>query len=391
MPLPYQQAAAYYLAFIALGLTAASLGPTLPGLATQTRSALNEISFLFTARAFGYLVGSYFGGRAYDRIPGHRLMAAMLALIAAMMALAPLLAWLPALTAALFVLGMGEGALDVGGNTLIVWAIRERVGPFMNALHFFFGIGAFLSPLVVAAAIILSGGIAGAYWALSLLFIPCIAWLFRLPPPAARHAEQHGGVVRTNRLLLALIVIFFFGNSGAESAFGGWVYSYAVALRLSDETVAAYLTSLFWGTFTLGRLLAIPLSMRVRPAVLIAIDLAGCLLCIGLIGAAGSSSFVLTAIGAAGVGLCMASIFPMTISLAARHMTITGAVTGWFFVGASAGNMLIPWLIGQWFEPAGPGTLPLVLGVDVAACCVLFALVAWRDVQLSAPQPTIRE
>ena len=70
--------AAYYLAFVALGLASASLGPTLPGLAENTQTHLREISFLFTARSLGYLLGSFSGGRFYDRKPGHPVMGLML-------------------------------------------------------------------------------------------------------------------------------------------------------------------------------------------------------------------------------------------------------------------------------------------------------------------------
>ncbi len=52
----------------------------------------------------------------------------------------------------------------------------------------------------------------------------------------------------------------------------GTTTAVAVTLRLSDEPTAAYLTSLLWGAFTLGRLLAIPL----RPVVIGAADLAIC-------------------------------------------------------------------------------------------------------------------
>jgi len=58
---PIAATLAYYVGFIALGLTTASLGPTLPGLAEQTQTRLGEISFLFTARSFGYLLGSFCG------------------------------------------------------------------------------------------------------------------------------------------------------------------------------------------------------------------------------------------------------------------------------------------------------------------------------------------
>ena len=49
-----QLTAAYFVAFIALGLTAGSLGPTLPALAEQTHVGLSAISYLFTARSLGF-------------------------------------------------------------------------------------------------------------------------------------------------------------------------------------------------------------------------------------------------------------------------------------------------------------------------------------------------
>ncbi len=52
--------------------------------------------------------------------------------------------------------------------------------------------------------------------------------------------------------------LFFFLYVGAEVGFGGWIFTYAVALDLGSETAAAYLTSAFWGALTFGRLLTIP-------------------------------------------------------------------------------------------------------------------------------------
>src|SRR5437867_13210258 len=76
----------YYASFVVLGLVSAVLGPTLPGLADHTHSALSGISFLFTARAFGYLLGSFISGRLYDRMPGHRTMSFFIVLMALLMA-----------------------------------------------------------------------------------------------------------------------------------------------------------------------------------------------------------------------------------------------------------------------------------------------------------------
>lgn len=371
------QTIGYYLAFIALGLVVASLGPTLPGLASLMHSRLRDISFLFTARAFGYLLGSFAGGRGYDRLAGHPLMGAVLLVMAAMMLLAPLMSSLALLTLVLLALGMAEGTLDVGGNTLLVWAHRAKVGPFMNGQHFFFGVGVFLSPIIIAQVVLLSGGITGAYWTLALLLLPCVAWIAQTPSPAAQTVQAHTAG-QVNRFLVVLIGLFFFLYAGAESGFGGWVFTYAVALKLSDETVAAYLTSTFWGALTLGRLLAIPLAARFQPRSMLLADLLGCLLSLAII-ILGSSSLPATWLGTFGLGLAMASIFPTTLVLAEQRMTITGRVTGWFFVGASIGSMTMPWLIGQLFEPVGPHSATLVLLIDLLIAVALFAILAFHS------------
>jgi fucose permease len=72
-------------------------------------------------------------------------------------------------------------------------------------------------------------------------------------------------------------------------------------------------------------------------------------------------------LGTCGLGLSMASIFPTTLSLAQGRMPISGAVTGWFFVGAGAGGMTLPWLIGQLFESIGPQVTMVILFLALLA------------------------
>lgn len=369
--------AAYYLAFVALGLTSATLGPTLPNLAEHTRSNLREISYLFTVRSLGYLIGSFLGGRLFDRKPGHPVMAFMLVGMVAALVFIPLIPALWLLIGVMLFLGLAEGVLDVGGNTLLVWVHRHRVGPYMNGLHFFFGVGAFLSPLIVAQAVLLSGSINWGYWTVALLVGPAALWLSRLPSPPAQKVSQGGAAGQVNHRLVALIVLFFFLYVGAEVGFGGWIYTFALDSKVANETVAAYLTSAFWGGLTVGRLLAIPIAARVRPRYVLLGDLVGCLASIGLM-LIWPHSLVAVWAGTLGIGLAMASIFPTTISLAERRMTVTGQVTGWFFVGASAGAMFWPWVIGQLFESTGPRIMPLALFIDlVLALVILIILISY--------------
>jgi MFS transporter, FHS family, Na+ dependent glucose transporter 1 len=384
-----RQTIGYCAAFIALGLISASLGPTLPGLARHTASTIGQASWLFTARSLGYLLGSLGGGRLYDRLRGHPLMACALLLMAVAFTLAAVIPLLWLLALVLLIVGLGEGTVDVGGNAMLVWVYRSRVGPYMNALHFFFGLGAFFSPIVIAQLVLLSGDITWAYWALALLILPVPFLLLRLPSPRCQEETQDRPQQETNKRawgLVFLIALCLFLYVGAETGFGGWIFTYTVTLGLANETTAAYLTSLFWGSLTLGRLLSIPLAARLRPQTLLLIELLGCVVSVSII-LLFSGSLAAVWIGTFGAGFSISALFPTIISFAESRMRITGQVTGLFFVGSSAGGMTVPRLIGQLFEPLGPRVTMWAILVDVLLALV--ALAALLSFSRRSAQPAI--
>ena len=363
----------YYIAFVALGLISASLGPTLNGLAANTGSTLSQISYLFLARSSGYLLGSVLAGRVYDRTSGHPLMVAALAVMAAMAFVVPTLSLLSLLIIVLLVLGMAEGLLDVGGNTLLVWVHQPNIGPYMNALHFFFGLGAFFSPIIVAQAIYWSGALTWAYWLLALLLVPVLLWFVRLPsPPLRRHTDSEVAEP-VNYLFVGLMMLFFFLFVGVEVSYSGWIYTYAVETGLADATMAAYLNSTFWLAFTIGRLIGIPIAARYRPRNILLVDLLGCLASVAIVLIWPTSALVLW-IGVAGAGFAMASVFAVTLSWAERRVHITGFITSCFFIGTSTGAMFFPWFIGQLFEAYGPHVTMLTIFVTDIGALVLFVL-----------------
>jgi MFS transporter, FHS family, Na+ dependent glucose transporter 1 len=366
------QTFAYYAAFVILGLAASVTGPTLPGLAQHVRSTIGQISYLFVLRSLGYLIASFLAGRLYDRVKGHPLMILVILVLAATMAAVPVIPSLWLLAAALAFLGMAEGILDVGGNTLLVWVHQDKMGPFMNGLHFFFGLGAFFSPVIVALAVQRTGDIYWAYWALALFMLPSALWLSRLPSPGAITHTQAAPLRPALPVLIGLIAVFNFLYVGAEVSFGGWVYTYATALKLGSVASAALLTSAFWGSLTVGRLLSIPIAMRFTPRAVLTVDLLVLLASLALIILFPTSATALWS-GTLGVGVGMASIFPTMLAIAERHMTITGFVTSWFFVGSSLGGMTLPWIIGQLFEPAGPHVVMLAISTNVALALLIFS------------------
>jgi len=351
---------AYYISYIALGFVIGVIGPTLPGLAAHTGTRLSEISFLFTAHSLGYLFGSLMSGYLYDRTKGHPIIAVSLFIMSLVMFLVPFMSWLWLLLVILFILGIAEGWLDVGGNTLLVWVHGNKVGPFMNGLHFFFGLGAFLTPLIVAKTTTASGDINWAYWTLAISVFPISVLFAALPSPEIKKPVRANESRFSNTVLVVLISLFFFLHVGSELSYGGWIYSYALHMGIAGQAGAAYLTSGFWGSLTLGRLLGIPVSTKLRPGTMIIIDLIGTLLACAII-LLWKTSMTAVWVGTVIMGLSMASLFPTSINFAERNMGITGKITSCFFVGSSVGSMFFPWLIGQFFETLGPVVMVIII------------------------------
>ena len=369
----------YFAAFVALGLTTGLLGPTLPTLAQETRASLGAISYLFTVRSVGYILGSLRVGQLFDGKSGNRILGLMLTLMALSSALVTQAANLWALLLLMLVLGAAEGSLDVGANALLVRVHGWGVGPYMNAMHSFFGVGALIAPLVVARLTLFAYPAVDSYLVVAVLLLPAAGYAFLMAEGDQVQTPKHRAAVRRPNgfvLLFALLLLLYVG---AEVGFAGWIFTYVTESELGGPTAGAYLTSLFWGALTAGRVLTIPLAARVMPTRLIVSSIAGGLLSLSLVILAPRSILTLGT-ATVGFGLSMASIFPSTLTLASHRMRITGRITGWFVTGASLGATLIPLIIGQLLQRVGPQAV--IFGTASALLLALIVLksIVWNRV-----------
>lgn len=365
-----------YVAFIVIGLAAGLLGPTLVGLAKQTDSSFAEIGFVFMVHSFGYVVGSTIFGKFYDRAAGHKILAAMVIMLSAALLLIPLSHELWMLLCAAFLLGTAEGTGQVGVNTLLVWLYHEKATPYLNGAHFFFGIGALTSPIIVAQFLIGGYEFAAAYRFVAFLILPVIFLFLLVPSPALRSSEKLDKSQPVNYGLVVLVGVFYFIYLGTEISFGGWISTFAVSLKLGDEATAAYLASVFWSALTFGRLIAVPLSVKLKPRTLLIGDLILALFGFGIIGF-GGNSYGATLVGTLVVGASFASIYPTMFSFAGNRLNVSGRIAGFFVMGGSFGSMLFPFLAGLMFERSGAKSLIILNSIMVvSALVVLFIVLA---------------
>jgi len=354
--------ATYGTCFFALGLGISALGPMLPFLADHVGVSFAQISFLFMTSSFGYLLGSAGGGRLFDRFKGHRLMLIAVIMMAATISLVPLIPYYYLLLFVLFIFGAFQGIVDVGGNVNLLWVYQGEAGPYMNALHFFFGVGAFLSPVILHQVMRWSQGqITWPFWTLALLSLPGIIGLWALSSPENQQPQQDEKAnKKVNSHLIVLMVILFFIYVGIESGYSGWIYTYATQAEIASQSGASYMNSLFWGTLTLGRLISVPLAKKIKPSKLLIGNFFLAVLFLGLILIFPLQPAIVWVVSA-GLGLALSSIFPTLLALGESRMTITGKVTGYFFFGSSSGAMLVPMLLGQIYEYQGGFEIMLTL------------------------------
>ena len=394
MPPAVRRSVGYFALFMCLGLDMSVIGPTLPALANQTGSTVGEIGLVFLLGAVGGTLGTLLGGWLFDWAPGRVVLGAAEMLSATLLFLVPHVPWIGVLMALFVVKGVAGGVVGTGANTLLLWTHGGKAGPFLNALHFFFGLGAFLSPFLLG--LLTTAG--GAYWqAFGVLAVFDFAvgasvLLLLRPPLAVRRAPADGATSgAAGRHLVAIVLaamLFLFFYVSAEITFGGWIYTYAVTLGLADAAAAAYLTSLFWLTFTMGRLVSIPVAIRLAPAQILVVCFCGCALFLGLVIAFRSSQAVLW-ISVAGLGLSMAPVWPSGYTLAVQSIRLTAGVSAVIMLGDSVGGMVMPGLTGLFMERAGAGAMTrLVLAAMAATVMAFLAILALRTRGIESPQPT---
>ncbi len=366
-----QQTFLYFYAYLTLGAVISSLGPTLHYLSGNTHVGFDLIGLTFSARSFGYLIGSFVLGRLYDRIPGHKILLGLFAVSVLIIITIPLVPSISILLMMMFFIGTAMGGVDVGSNTLVVWVHGHRSSPFLTAMFFFAGIGSILAPLIVSFFDQTPNGNLYAYLLLGAMLVPGLIAASKIPSPPIKVRSENKTAAPLPVFPFTVFAMLFMFYVGAEVSFGGWIHTFVTNSHLGNAHTASLVNSVFWIAITLGRLLMVPIAAKVSPKKLIIGCLSSAVVSMGIILAFPNS---LTAIWVMtlGVGFSIASIFPITFSITEQMIPLTGARNGILWAAGSAGGIIFPWLIGKEIQQAGSTAFPRILLFAWAAALLLF-------------------
>ncbi|CAI9744382.1 Hypothetical predicted protein [Octopus vulgaris] len=352
---------------------------------------------------------------------------------------------LTSLVLIVMLMGLCMGCIDCISNLGMINLFKNNVSPFLQAMHFSYGMGAFLSPMVAEPFLLnvdcspfidgyLVQNLNSSHNNMTVVTVPpspdqllvlqresrlknafYIIGAIQLPVTilvafvvfkkslqmTGNFIERASAYIKESRLqetpredgatftsrcftcgsnqtiiltLLAAGAMFLF--DGLQSSYGGYVYSYSVkSVTGLKQSEGAVLNACFWGTFALGRLIAIVLASRFTAAFMLLVNIVGACVTITLTIIL-SGNHIGIYLGSCFLGLFLSSASPTVLSLTEQFVNINSSITSTLVVFAGIGETLCPVIIGNLFVSVGPSSF-LVFCFALIFISLLIYIALW--------------
>lgn len=359
--------AVIYLIFISLGLPDSLLGSGWPAMHAAFSVPSSYAGYVSMAISFMTIISALLSPMMIKRF--HTKWIVIVSIFLTVMALIGFS--ISTSYAMLFVFavpyGMGAGAIDASVNHYVA---NNYSGSVMNFLHCFYGVGAVISPNIMAVALSRASWNEGYRWTAYIQIFILLICIISLPlwkkneRDSNKQEEEVAGIREAlKRPGVVLTLIAFFAYCSGEATCFLWTSSYFAGVKegLTDHLIASF-GSLIFGGLMLGRLISGFVSNRLGDRMLIRIgifvEVVGILLVMIPV-----ASFIPAAIGFVIIGTGMGPVYP-----AIQHMAPTNfgerysaAVIGLQMASAYIGSTFMPMIFGNIQEKIGIGIMPFYL------------------------------
>ena len=263
--------------------------------------------------------------------------------------------------------GLGAGAIDASVNHYVA---NNYSGSVMNFLHCFYGVGAVISPYIMALALKYARWNEGYSWTsyiqMFILFV-CIISLPLWKTNGKEEEEDHSDSVGIKEALKVPAVIFtliaFYAYCAGEATCFLWTPSYFAGTKsgLSAETIASF-GSLIFGGLMLGRLISGFISNKLGDRRLIRIGIFVELLGIIMVFLP-VESYMVAAAGFVVIGTGMGPVYPAIQHMAPANFgkKYSAAVIGLQMAAAYFGSTFMPMIFGLLQQKIGIAIMPAYL------------------------------
>lgn len=358
--------AVIYLAFISLGLPDSLLGSAWPTMQTIFHVPSSYAGYVSMMISFMTIISALAG-------PGliKRFQTKWIVIVSIFLTVIGLLGfsftahyWMLFLFAVPY--GLGAGSVDASLNHYVANHYSSSV---MNFLHCFYGLGAVISPNLMALALKYARWNEGYRWTayiqIGILFICILSLpLWKNNEKEAQETEESVGIMEAVKVpgVIHTLIAFFSYCAGEATCFL-WTSSYFAGTKqgMGEELIAAF-GSLIFGGLMLGRLISGFISNRLGDRLLIrigiALEFAG-ILCIAL----PVKGYTLAAAGFLIAGTGMGPVYPAIQHMAPDNFgkKYSAAVIGLQMASAYLGSTFMPMVFGKLQQAVGIWIMPLYL------------------------------
>ena len=277
--------------------------------------------------------------------------------------------------------GLGAGAIDASVNHYVA---NNYSGSVMNFLHCFYGVGAVISPYIMALALKYARWNEGYSWTsyiqVFILFV-CIISLPLWKTNGKEEEEDHSDSVGIKEALKVPAVIFtliaFYAYCAGEATCFLWTPSYFAGTKsgLSAETIASF-GSLIFGGLMLGRLISGFISNKLGDRRLIRIGIFVELLGIIMVFLP-VENYMVAAAGFVVIGTGMGPVYPTIQHMAPANFgkKYSAAVIGLQMAAAYVGSTFMPMIFGLLQQKIGIAIMPTYL--------LIFAIINFGMLELT--------
>lgn len=358
--------AVIYLAFISLGLPDSLLGSAWPTMQASFGVPSSYAGYVSMAISFMTILSALISPKLIKKLPTKWIVivSIFLTVLGLLGFSATAKYWLLFLFAIPY--GLGAGSVDASLNHYVANHYSSSV---MNFLHCFYGLGAIISPNLMALALKYAHWNEGYRWTAYLqmgILVVCILSLplWKSSEQAAQETEETAGIKEALKVPgVMLTLIAFFAYCAGEATCFLWTSSYFAGTKqgMSGELIASF-GSLIFGGLMLGRLISGFISNRLGDRLLIrigiALEFAGILLI-----ALPVKGYTLAAAGFLIAGTGMGPVYPAIQHMAPDNFgkKYSAAVIGLQMASAYLGSTFMPMVFGRLQQAVGIWIMPLYL------------------------------
>jgi fucose permease len=381
--------------FVLFGISVTVIGAALPRVLADFGWDYLSAGFVIASGSIGYFLSAYVAGRMVDRIGFRASMAIGLALDGIGLLVFAMTGSVLVNAFLYFVIGVGQGFVEVAVNWSVVKMAPEASGRPMSLMHGAFSIGAVAGPLATGALIAAAVPWGFIYRIIGGLFIALLAASSLIPiqglegSASAKHhhrAELYGEPT----FWLGFVVLMLY--VGVEMGLSNWLSEYFVAVLGSTAALGAFTVSAFWMGLLAGRF-GVPLVYHGprHDAVLFVLSsiLTVATLVLAIVGFTGGIQIAFAASAIAGFGC--SCVYPVSMSLVGEAFPdAQGEAMGFASAGGGLGAFLFPlataFVAKSWGLRAGYISF-IFLALAVLGACVMLSLAARRRMRRRRPAP----